>query len=267
MANCIEITDYAAPELDVFAHLTEPQLRSRQEPEKGICIVESLKVIDLAIRSGRKPLAFLMERKRIEGQAKDLLAQWSQVPVYTGDRGVLARLTGYRLTRGVLCAMTRPVLPAPEEILRHAARVAVLDGITDMTNVGAIFRSAAALDMDAVLVTHTCCDPLCRRSIRVSMGTVFQIPWTRMNGDIFNLRAMGFKTAAMALRDNAVNIEDSQLAAEAKLAVVFGTEGTGLSAKTIDDCDYVVKIPMAHGVDSLNVAAASAVTFWQLRRK
>jgi tRNA G18 (ribose-2'-O)-methylase SpoU len=267
MANCIEITDCTAPELAVFAHLTEPQLRSRQEPEKGICIAESLKVIELAIRTGRRPLAFLMERKRIDGQAKDILAQWSQVPVYTGDRDVLARLTGYNLTRGVLCAMTRPVLPAPETLLSHAARIAVLDGITDATNVGAIFRSAAALDMDAVLITHTCCDPLCRRSIRVSMGTVFQIPWTRLEENTSIIPAMGFKTAAMALRDNAISIEDPQLAAEEKLAVVFGTEGDGLPAKTIEACDYVVRIPMAHDVDSLNVAAASAVTFWQLRRK
>jgi tRNA G18 (ribose-2'-O)-methylase SpoU len=262
-----EITDCNAPELDMFAHLTEQQLRSRREPEKGIFIAESLKVIQVALQAGYTPLAFLMERKRIAGQAGALLASWKDVPVYTGDRDILAQLTGYPLTRGVLCAMRRPVLPAPEKLLRQAGRVAVLDGITDATNVGAIFRSAAALDMDAVIVTHSCCDPLCRRAVRVSMGTVFQIPWSRMEGDMPVFHELGFKTAAMALCEQTIPIEQLQPADEDKLAVFFGTEGDGLPRDVIEACDYVVKIPMAHHVDSLNVAAASAVVFWQLRRK
>ena len=273
MANIIEITDLPAPELDVFARLTEAQLRNKLEPEKGLFIAESPKVIRLALKSGCEPVAFLMERKHIEGQAKDLIEACGEVPIYTADREILAALTGYELTRGILCAMYRPKLPAVEELLKDARRVAVLEGIVDTTNVGAIFRSAAALHMDAVLLTPTCCDPLNRRAARVSMGTVFQVPWTRIGEDhtqwpqpgLQRLRDLGFKTAAMALNDRAVSVEDPQLMAEEKLAIILGTEGDGLSDRTIADCDYTVQIPMSHGVDSLNVAAASAVAFWQLR--
>ena len=273
MADIIEITDFAAPELDVFARLTEAQLRSRLEPEKGVFIAEGPKVISRALDAGYEPVSLLMERRQIEGQARDLLARCGGVPVYTADREVLAGLTGYELTRGVLCAMRRPPLPGVEELCAGARRVAVLEGIVDHTNVGAIFRSAAALYMDAVLVTPTCCDPLYRRAVRVSMGTVFQVPWTRIGSDpsdwpgpgMERLRKLGFRTAAMALSDTAVSIEDPRLLAEKKLAIVLGTEGDGLAAGTIADCDYTVRIPMAHQVDSLNVAAASAVAFWQLR--
>lgn len=272
MPNIIEITDFAQPELDVFARLTEAQLRNRLEPEKGVFIAESPKVIARALDAGYEPVSLLMERKHIDGQARDIIARCGDIPVYTGDGNLLAGLTGYQLTRGVLCAMRRPKLPSVEELCAGARRVAVLEGIVDPTNVGAIFRSAAALNMDAVLVTPTCCDPLYRRAARVSMGTVFQIPWTRIGsapGDwpqpgIDRLRALGFRTAAMALSDTAVSIADPQLCAEEKLAIVLGTEGDGLATHTIASCDYTVCIPMSHGVDSLNVAAASAVAFWQL---
>ena len=275
MPNIIEITDFHAPELDVFARLTEAQLRSRLEPEKGVFIAESPKVIARALDAGCAPKALLMERKHIEGQAKDLIARCGEIPVYTADRETLAGLTGYELTRGILCAMARPKLPTVEALCADARRVAVLEGIVDTTNVGAIFRSAAALHMDAVLLTPTCCDPLNRRAARVSMGTVFQVPWTRIGEDhtqwpqpgLNRLRELGFKTAALALTDDSVSIDDEALMAEDKLAVILGTEGDGLSARTIADCDYTVKIPMSHGVDSLNVAAASAVAFWQLRAK
>ena len=266
LMNVIEIDDLNAPGLELFAHLTEPQLRHRQEPEMGIFIAESLKVIELALKEGCQPVAFLMERKRLHGPAGTMAAAYA-VPVYTGDREVLAGLIGYTLTRGILCALRRPVLPPMAELVRTAHRVAVLDGITDAMNVGAIFRSAAALAIDAVLLTPSCCDPLCRRSVRVSMGTIFQEPWARMGADVRELNRYGFKTAAMALRPGAVSIDDAALAAEQRLALVFGTEGTGLPAGTIDACDYVVTIPMANHVDSLNVAAASAVAFWQLRFK
>lgn len=275
MANIIEITDFSQPELDVYARLTEAQLRNRLEPEKGIFIAESTKVIGTALDAGFTPLSFLMERRHIEGQARELLARYPEVPVYTAEREILENLTGYQLTRGILCAMRRPKLPTVEEVCAGARRVAVLEGIVDSTNVGAIFRSAAALHIDAVLVSPTCCDPLNRRAVRVSMGTVFQIPWTRI-GDtpaewpqpgIARLQKLGFRTAAMALSDNSVSIDDPALGSEEKLAIVLGTEGDGLSAKTIADCDYTVMIPMSHGVDSLNVAAASAVAFWQLRVK
>ena len=273
MATIIEITDFAAPELDAFARLTEAQLRNRLEPEKGLFIAESPKVISRALDAGCVPTALLMERRHIEGQAAELLARCGDVPVYTADRAVLAGLTGFELTRGILCAMRRPKLPTVEELCANARRVAVLEGIVDPTNVGAIFRSAAAMHMDAVLVTPTCCDPLYRRAARVSMGTVFQIPWTRIGEDhtqwpqpgLNRLRELGFRTAAMALDDRAISIEDPRLAAEEKLAVILGTEGDGLSPRTIADCDYTVMIPMSHDVDSLNVAAASAVAFWQLR--
>ncbi len=275
MPNIIEIKDLNLPELDAFARLTEAQLRNRLEPEKGIIIAESPKVIDCALRSGYEPVSFLMERKHIEGQAKALLARCGEVPVYTAEREVLEQLTGYTLTRGVLCAMRRPRLPSVEELCAGARRIAVLESVADATNIGAIIRSAAALNMDAVLVTPTCCDPLNRRAVRVSMGTVFQVPWTQIGETpadwpqegLSRLRALGFKTAAMALRDDSVSIDDPGLLAEEKLAVVLGTEGDGLSPHTIAACDYTVRIPMAHGVDSLNVAAASAVAFWQLRTR
>lgn len=267
MANIIEITDISVPELEVFAQLTEKQLRHKLEPEKGIFIAESGKVIELALAAGCEPVSLLMERKQLTGQGKNILARYDDVTVYTGDREVLAGLTGYRLTRGILCAMRRPQLPLVQQICARASRVAVLDNITDSANVGGIFRSAAALGVDAVLVMRSCCDPLCRKAVRVSMGTVFQIPWTYIENGIAPLQELGFKTAALALREQAVSIDDPKLMAEARLALVFGTEGYGLAQATIDACDYVVQIPMAHDVDSLNVAAASAVTFWQLRHQ
>ena len=273
--HIVEIKDISAPELDMFARLTEAQLRSRVEPEKGIFIAESTKVIRRALDAGCEPVALLMERKHIAGQAADIIARCPNVPVYTADQEVLTGLTGYQLTRGILCAMRRPKLPAVEAVCAGAHRVAVLEGIVDSTNVGAIFRSAAALHMDAVLLTPTCCDPLNRRAARVSMGTVFQVPWTRIGNDpaewphpgIERLSSLGFKTAAMALTEDSVSIEDPMLAGEEKLAIILGTEGDGLAERTIADSDYAVRIPMSHGVDSLNVAAASAVAFWQLRWK
>ena len=267
MANIIEITDISVPELEVFAQLTEKQLRHKLKPEKGIFIAESGKVIELALAAGCEPVSLLMERKQLTGQGKNILDRYDDVTVYTGDREVLAGLTGYRLTRGILCAMRRPQLPPVQQICAQASRVAVLDNITDAANVGGIFRSAAALGVDAVLVMRSCCDPLCRKAVRVSMGTVFQIPWTYIENGIAPLQELGFKTAALALREQAVSIDDPKLMAEARLALIFGTEGYGLAQATIDACDYVVQIPMAHDVDSLNVAAASAVTFWQLRHR
>ena len=275
MPNIIEISDFAAPKLDVFARLTEAQLRNRLEAEKGVFVAESPKVIQRALDAGYEPVSLLMERRHIAGQGRDIIARCGDIPVYTADRELLAKLTGYALTRAVLCAMRRPRLPDVEALCAAARRVAVLEGIVDPTNVGAIFRSAAALNIDAVLVTPTCCDPLYRRAVRVSMGTVFQVPWTRIGvtpsewpeRGMARLRKLGFKTAAMALSDTAVSIEDSRFMAEEKLAIVLGTEGDGLAASTIADCDYTVRIPMSHGVDSLNVAAASAVAFWQLRSR
>ncbi|WP_294531943.1 RNA methyltransferase [uncultured Pseudoflavonifractor sp.] len=275
MAKLIEITSLDLPELEVFTRLTEAQLRNRLEPEKGIFIAESPKVIARALEAGYQPLSLLMERKHLEGQGRDIMERCGEIPVYTGDNDLLAALTGYQVNRGILCAMRRPVLPTVEELCAGARRVAVLEGIVDSTNVGAIFRSAAALHMDAVLVTPTCCDPLYRRAVRVSMGTVFQIPWTRIGDSpadwpekgLALLNALGFKTAAMALSDNSVPIDDPALMAEERLAIVLGTEGDGLSHSTIANCDYTVRIPMSHGVDSLNVAAASAVAFWQLRAR
>lgn len=275
MPNIIEITDFHAPELDPYARLTQNQLRNRLEPEKGIFIAESPKVIDRALDAGYKPVSLLMERKQITGPAAGILSRCDDAPVYTADREMLAELTGFELTRGVLCAFHRPAPRPVEELCKNARRVAVLEGIVDSTNVGAIFRSAAALNMDAVLINPSCCDPLCRRAVRVSMGTVFQVPWGQLGEtpadwpekgmDI--LHSLGFKTAAMALSDRSVSIDDEQLAKEPKLAIVLGTEGDGLAAGTIASCDYTVKIPMSHGVDSLNVAAASAVAFWQLGRQ
>ena len=275
MANIIEIENISAPELDMFARLTQAQLRNRREPEKGIFIAESPKVIGYALDAGCQPAALLMERRQIEGPAREIIDRCGDVPVYTAQREVLAGLTGFELTRGVLCAMRRPKPVTVEEICAGARRIAVLEGIVDATNVGAIFRSAAALHMDAVLITPTCCDPLHRRAARVSMGTVFQIPWAQIGDSpadwpqagIRKLKELGFKTAAMALSDRAVSVDHPELMAEEKLAIVLGTEGDGLSNETIADCDYTVCIPMSHGVDSLNVAAASAVAFWQLRAK
>ena len=271
----VEVTDLSAPGLELFAQLTHAQLRNRLEPEKGVFIAESPKVIARALDAGHEPISLLMEQKHIEGQGREIISRCGDVPVYTAERELLAGLTGYELTRGVLCAMRRPKLTQVEELCADARRIAVLEGIADATNVGAIFRSAAALDVDAVLVTPTCCDPLYRRAVRVSMGTVFQVPWTVIGSEpaqwpeqgLARLRAMGFKTAAMALSDHSVSIDDENLMAEEKLAIILGTEGDGLSKKTIADCDYTVKIPMSHEVDSLNVAAASAVAFWQLRKR
>ena len=275
MSTIIEITRFDDPALDCYARLTEAQLRSRIDPEKGVFIAESPKVIGYALDAGCAPVSFLMERKHIAGKAAPLLARCPEAPVYTAERDVLEKLTGYPLTRGVLCAMRRPAPPSAEEICRKARRVAVLEGVVDTTNVGAIFRSAAALGMDAVLLTPTCCDPLNRRVVRVSMGTVFQVPWARIGeaasdwpgAGMARLSAMGFKTVAMALREDAVAIDDPALAAEDKLAILLGTEGDGLAPDTLARCDYTAVIPMAHGVDSLNVAAASAVAFWVLRKK
>ncbi|WP_075720345.1 TrmH family RNA methyltransferase [Roseburia sp. 499] len=272
MPNIIEITDFNAPELDIYARLTENQLLNRHEPEKGLFIAESPKVIDRALDAGCIPVSLLLEKKHIEGQAKDIITRCENIPVYTAEFDILTQLTGFELTRGALCAMYRPKLPSVEDVCKNARRIAILENVMNPTNVGAIFRSAAALNIDAVLLTPACSNPLYRRSIRVSMGTVFQIPWTFI-GDksenwatqgIARLRNLGFKTAAMALCEESVNIDDPNLMSEDKLAIILGTEGDGLATSTIADCDYTVCIPMSHGVDSLNVAAASAVAFWQL---
>ena len=271
MANIIEITDFSAPELDVYARLTETQLLNRFEPAKGMFIAESPKVIHRALDAGCQPVSLLMERKDIDGSAREIIARCPEISVFTADEEVLCKLTGYHLTRGVLCAMRRPHLPSMEEICQKASRIVILENVMNPTNVGAIFRSAAALGMDAVLLTPGCSNPLYRRSARVSMGTVFQIPWTYTGAwpeeGMQQLKALGYKTAAMALSDNSVSIDDPGLMAEEKLAVIMGSEGDGLVETTIANCDYTVKIPMYHGVDSLNVAAASAVAFWQLRKK
>ena len=272
MSNIIEITNFNAPELDVYARLTENQLLNRHEPEKGLFIAESPKVIERALDAGCIPVSLLLERKHITGQAQHIVARCQDIPVYTADFDMLTQLTGFNLTRGALCAMRRPPLPTVEEVCSHAHRIAILENVVNPTNVGAIFRSAAALNMDAVLLTPACSNPLYRRAIRVSMGTVFQIPWTFLGTNDTEwpkpamdiLKRMGFRTAAMALSDHAVNIDDPQLMSEEKLAIILGTEGDGLASSTIADCDYTVCIPMSHGVDSLNVAAASAVAFWQL---
>ena len=268
----IEITHLADPRLDIYARLTESQLRSRVEPEKGVFIAESPTVIGLALKAGYTPISFLMEQRHLTGQGEQYVRHFPDLPIFTGSRETLAGLTGYQLTRGILCAMERKALPSVEDVCQNARRIAVLEDIVDSTNIGAIFRSAAALGVDAVLVTRRCCDPLCRRSVRVSMGTIFQIPWTQISADwpspgMEMLKTMGFKTAAMALTDRSVSIDHPAVAAEEKLAILLGTEGTGLSKETLDLCDYTVKIPMSHMVDSLNVAAASAVAFWELRRR
>ena len=272
MAQIIEITDFTREELSPYVRLTEAQLRSKRDPSQALFIAESAKVISHALDAGYTPVSMLLERSKLPSIADTLLPRCGEIPVFTGDRELLAELTGFALTRGVLCAMRRPAPMDAAAICKDARRIAVLEGIVDPTNVGAIFRSAAALNMDAVLINPSCCDPLCRRAVRVSMGTVFQVPWAQIgtcpadwpeNGSA-QLHALGFKTAAMALSDRSVSIDDPALAAEPKLAIVLGTEGDGLAGSTIAACDYTVKIPMSHGVDSLNVAAASAVAFYQL---
>ena len=275
MPNVIEINDFSAPELDIYARLTENQLVNRADPENALFIAESPVVIERALDAGCMPVSMLMETKHVDGKGRELIARCGDIPVFAAPLEVLTELTGFHLTRGMLCAMRRPPLPEVAALCANAARVAVLENVVDSTNVGAIIRSAAALGIDAVLLTPSCCDPLNRRAVRVSMGTVFQIPWAYIGEDparwpnpgLTWLRELGFKTAAMALREDSVSIDDAGLAAEPKLAIVLGTEGTGLTRRTIADCDYTVRIPMQHGVDSLNVAAASAVAFWELRAK
>ena len=280
MANLIQIHDFSAPELDVFVRLTGAQLRNKLEPEKGIFIAESATVIEVALNAGCEPIALLTDVRLLSGsKVSDIIERCSEknpdFPVYVAEREVLSELTGFELTRGALCAMKRPSLPSVEALCKDARRVAVLEEVTDSTNIGALFRSAAALGIDAVLVTPTCCDPLCRRAMRVSMGTVCQVPWTRIGADksewpekgLALLNSLGFKTAAMALDEDSVSVDDEGLMAEEKLAIIMGTEGDGLSPATIAATDYTVMIPMSHGVDSLNVAAASAVAFWQLRAR
>ena len=273
--NLREITDFNAPELDVYARLTENQLVNRADPDNALFIAESPLVIGRALDAGCVPVSFLMERKHVEGKAQGLLERCPpDIPVYAAPLEVLEQLTGFKLTRGMLCAMRRPRLPSVEEVCAGARRVAVLENVMNPTNIGAIFRSAAALNMDAVLLSSAGSDPLYRRAVRVSMGTVFQIPWTYFpedapwpEGGMALLRQLGFKTAAMALRDDSLSIDDPRLLTEQKLAIVLGTEGDGLADGTIAHCDYTVRIPMAHGVDSLNVAAASAVAFYQLGKE
>lgn len=265
MANIIEIHDFSAPELDVYARLTENQLVNRRDLSEGLFIAESPNVVRRALDAGCVPVSMLLERKHIDGQAKDIVERCGDIPVYTASLEVLTQLTGFPLTRGVLCAMRRPKLRTLSEVCAGASRVAVLEDVMNPTNLGAIFRSAAALGMDAVLITHDSTDPLYRRAIRVSMGTVFQVPWAYLPENWHEeLHSLGFKTAAMALRKDTVSIKDPALRSCEKLAVILGTEGEGLRETTIDNADYTIKIPMTHGVDSLNVAAASAVAFWQL---
>ena len=263
----IEIQSLDHPGVEVFSTLTEAQLRNRLDPQRGIFIAESPKVIRVALDAGHVPVALLCERRHLTGDAADILARVGDIPVYTGERDLLARLTGYTLTRGVLCAMRRPVPPAVDDVCREARRVVVIHGVVDATNIGAIFRSAAALGIDAVLLTTDSCDPLNRRAVRVSMGSVFLVPWTWVEQPLACLHGLGFRTAAMALTDRSIPLDAPVLKEEPRLALVMGTEGDGLPRETIAEADYVVRIPMAHGVDSLNVAAASAVAFWELRKK
>ena len=276
MPNFIKINDLSLPELDVFVRLTGAQLKSKIEPEKAVFIAESPTVIEVALNSGCIPVSILTDERLLNGAVESIIEKANgitpDIPIYIADRETLREITGFELTRGALCAMKRPVLKSVEEICQNAKRIAVLEAIADSTNIGAIFRSAAALGVDAVLVTPTCCDPLCRRALRVSMGTVMQVPWTKIGDTPADwptkcmpyLNSLGFKTAAMALSDNSVSIDDEGLMNEEKLAIILGTEGDGLAKTTIATADYTVKIPMSHGVDSLNVAAASAVAFWQL---
>lgn len=274
MPNIIRITDFEAPELDIYARLSEAQLLNLEAPRRGIFIAESPRVIERALDAGCEPISFLAEEKELDS-AGELLERCKEIPVYTAPFSVLTRLTGFQLTRGMLCAMYRPQLPGVAQVCAGARRIAVLEQVVNPTNVGAIFRSAAALNMDAVLLTPGCSNPLYRRAIRVSMGTVFQVPWTFLGGQewewpgqgLENLRRLGFKTAAMALREDTIGIDAPELAAQERLAIILGTEGDGLAEETIGACDYTVRIPMSHGVDSLNVAAASAVAFWELGRK
>ena len=275
MANFIKIEDFSAPELDLYARLTGAQLRSKLEPEKAVFIAESPEVIRVAMNAGLEPISLLTDERLINSAVANIIDKMGEKPVYIATREVLSSLTGFALTRGALAAMKRPALPSVEDVLKNAKRVAVLEEVADSTNIGALFRSAAALNIDAVLITPTCCDPLCRRAVRVSMGTVFQVPWTQIgettedwpkNG-LALLSELGFKTVAMALTDESVSIDDEALMNEEKLAIILGTEGTGLKADTIKGCDYTAKIPMSHGVDSLNVACAGAVAFWQLGRR
>ena len=275
MANFIKIEDFSAPELDLYARLTGAQLRSRLEPEKAVFIAESPEVIRVAMAAGIEPISLLTDERLINSAVANIIDKMGEKPVYIATREVLSSLTGFALTRGALAAMKRPVLPSVEDVLKNAKRVAVLEEVADSTNIGALFRSAAALNIDAVLITPTCCDPLCRRAVRVSMGTVFQVPWTQI-GEVAQdwpekglalLSELGFKTVAMALTDESVSIDDEALMGEEKLAIILGTEGTGLKSETIKGCDHTAKIPMSHGVDSLNVACAGAVSFWQLGRR
>ena len=271
MPTILPITDFLDPQLDIYARLSENQLLNRCDPQNGIFIAESPKVIERALEFGCEPISLLMEQKDFDTCGKNIIAQCKNIPVYTAKLEVLEQITGYKLARGMLCAMHRPAMPSAEEICKNARRIAVLENVVNPTNVGAIFRSAAALNMDAVLLTSACSDPLYRRAIRVSMGTVFQVPWTYIEnknvswpqGGMDLLHEYGFKTVAMALRNDSVRIDDEKLHEEEKLAIILGTEGDGLAAETMADCDYTVKIPMSHGVDSLNVAAASAVAFWE----
>ena len=263
----IEITSLQHPDVQLFSALTEAQLRNRIEPEKGIFIVESPKVIRVALDAGYQPIALLCERKHIDGDATDIICRCGDIPIYTGERELLANLTGYTLTRGVLCAMRRPALKSVKEVCKNAQCIVIIDGVVDTTNIGAIFRSAAALGIDAVLLTKNTCDPLNRRAVRVSMGSVFLVPWTWIEGDIQQLNNDGFKTVAMALTDKSIPLDSPILKQEERLAIIMGTEGDGLALGTINRADYVVRIPMAYGVDSLNVAAASAVAFWELKKK
>ena len=294
MSNIIRITDFTSHELDIYARLSENDLLCRHKPEGGMFIAESPNVIERALNAGCVPISVLIEEKELEKGTSNILTrpECENIPIYTAPFEVLSQLTGFQLTRGLLCAMKRPALPSVEEICKNARRIVIMENVMNPTNVGAIFRSAAALNMDAVLLTAGCSNPLYRRASRVSMGTVFQIPWTYICPDIpkkspenlkykmtntnppkwpedgmKQLKELGFKTAAMALSDNSVSIDNPELLKEEKLAVILGTEGDGLADTTIADCDYTVKIPMAHGVDSLNVAAASAVAFWQLGNK
>jgi tRNA G18 (ribose-2'-O)-methylase SpoU len=262
-----KISSLSQPEIAIFSKLTESQLRNRLEPDKGIFIAESPKVIRVALQAGYTPISLLCEERHITGDAVDIIEKYPNLPVYTGERDLLATLTGYTLTRGVLCAMQRPKERSVEEICKDAKRIVVIDSVVDTTNIGAIFRSAAALGIDAVLLTPTSCDPLNRRAVRVSMGSVFLIPWTWIKTPIQTLKELGFKTVAMALRDNSISIDDRELQTQDKLAIVMGTEGEGLDNTVIDNADFIVRIPMSHNVDSLNVAAASAIAFWELRKR
>lgn len=273
MANIIQVNEFNNPALDIYARTPEVQLLRYREPNPGIFIAESPKVIERALDAGYEPISFLMEPQHVQSQAKELLERCPDVPVYVAELEVLNKLTGFSLTRGMLCAMNRKPLPAMEEVCKNAKRIAILENVVNPTNVGAIVRSAAALGMDAILFTSGCSNPLYRRAVRVSMGTIFQIPWTIMDAQEWpmqgmeKLRALGFTTAAMALCDDSLSVDDKRLPSEEKLAVVLGTEGDGLAASTIAECDFTVRIPMSHSVDSLNVAAASAVAFWQMRKE